>query len=128
MRNTPLALSACLLVLGGLTAGCSDNSKASNEPTPTTTSTPDAGTVIDATIRGNDIQPNGKRLQVKVGEDITVNVDSDRAGELHVHSVPEQELPYTKGKTTLHVQIKTPGIVDIEDHVADKVLVSLEVS
>ena len=144
MRKTPLALSACLLVLGGLLAGCGDDNGAANDPTPTPTETTGGptetptttpsetaaptGTVIDATIRGNDLEPNGERVKVKVGEEITINVDADRAGELHVHSSPEQELEYAKGKTTLHLTIKTPGIVEVEDHVADKVLVSLEVS
>jgi hypothetical protein len=121
MRKRLFALSACLLVIGGLTAGCGGKDKTGTTPTPTST-------VVNATIRGNDIEPNGKRIPVKVGEDITINVDSDRDGELHVHSSPEQHLEYKKGKTTFHVSIKTPGIVDIEDHVADKVLVSLEVS
>jgi hypothetical protein len=121
MRRTQLALSACLLVVGGLLAGCGGDDEPSGTP-------PSKGTVIDATIRGDDVTPNGKRLQVKKGEEITINVDADRDGELHVHSSPEQELEYTKGKTTLHVTIDTPGIVEIEDHVADKVLVSLEVS
>jgi hypothetical protein len=32
------------------------------------------------------------------------------------------------GKTKLEVTIKTPGVVDVEDHVADVVIVQLQVS
>jgi hypothetical protein len=129
MRKTLIVVPACLLALGVL-AGCGSDSKTSSTPpNPTTTSTSSAGLVIDAKIRGNDIEPNGQRLQVKLGEPITINVDADRDGELHVHSTPEQELEYKAGKTTLHLApITTPGIIVIEDHVADKTLVSLEVS
>jgi hypothetical protein len=142
MRLSAFALSACALALT-LLAGCGDDepsarpeptSSESSTPsaTPTETPTPspteDPGLVIDATIRDNDIEPNGKRFQAKVGEEITINIDADRAGELHVHSVPEQTLAYDAGKSTLKLTIDTPGVVDVEDHGADKVLVSLQVS
>ena len=32
------------------------------------------------------------------------------------------------GKTTLQVTVSTPGVIDIEDHVADVVVVQLQVS
>ncbi len=52
---------------------------------------------------------------------------SDREGELHVHSSPEQELAYEAGTTELDVTIDKPGIVEIEDHVAEVLIVQLEV-
>src|SRR5262249_51342002 len=109
MRKTPIALAACLLSVG-LLAGCGDDTDSSTTPTNTPTSTTtDDGLVINATIRGDEVDPNGERLEAKVGEPITINVDADRAGELHVHSTPEQELEYDKGKTTLHLDpITTP--------------------
>jgi len=141
MPKSALALSACVLTLTLLT-GCGDDEPSATPPTPTVSSTPsptptptptptpseEPGLVINATIRGNDIEPNGERIQAEVGEEITINVDADRPGELHVHSVPEQELAYGAGQTTLKLTIDTPGVVDVEDHVADKVLVSLQVS
>jgi hypothetical protein len=80
------------------------------------------------TIEGDAVTPNGRRLKATVGEPVVLTVDSDRAGELHVHSTPEQELEYGKGTTTLTVTIDKPGIVDIEDHIADVVVAQLEVS
>jgi hypothetical protein len=59
---------------------------------------------------------------------VTINVTANRDGEMHVHSTPEQELKYHAGKTTLSVTIDKPGIVDIEDHIAEVVVVQLEVS
>jgi hypothetical protein len=102
----------------GPSAGSSTGSSTSSSP----------GTTIAVTVRGNTVTPNGDRVKASVGEPVTLVVDADRAGELHVHSTPEQELEYSKGRTTLHVTIDKPGIVDVEDHVADVVVVQLEVS
>jgi hypothetical protein len=89
---------------------------------------PASGASIAITIQGDTVTPNGKRIESSLGQSLTLTVRSDRAGELHVHSTPEQELKYSKGTTTLHVTIDKPGIVDIEDHIADVVVVQLEVS
>ena len=131
-----LLLSAC----GGTDDTSGSASAGSSSPTPTDTpaKTPDsspsvratekAGPVVDVTINGDSITPSGDRIDAKVGEPVTINVSSDRGGELHVHSTPEQKLKYGVGRTTLHVTIKTPGVVDVEDHVADVVIVQLQVS
>ncbi|MFT4010048.1 MAG: hypothetical protein QM655_08405 [Nocardioidaceae bacterium] len=137
MRTKILAPVICTLIVAALTSCGSDTTAPSESPSspasssPTTGASADSdseGLTIDATIRGDDLEPNGERLQAKVGEPITINIDADRDGELHVHSTPEQELEYHEGANKLTLTIETPGIVEIEDHVADKVLVSLEVS
>lgn len=131
-----LLLSAC----GGTDDTSGSGTAGSSSPTPTDTpaktpasspsvrATEKAGPVVDVTINGDSITPSGDRIDAKVGEPVTINVSSDREGELHVHSTPEQELKYGVGRTTLHVTIKTPGVVDVEDHVADVVIVQLQVS
>jgi hypothetical protein len=80
------------------------------------------------TVRGDTVTPNGARIAAKVGQAVIIHVTSDRSGELHVHSTPEKELKYGPGKTTLKVTIDKPGVVDIEDHVADVVVAQVEVS
>jgi hypothetical protein len=146
MRRTVLAAcaAAALLVLTACGGGADEPSAdASGTPTPTASSTSSestskapkptkkpapAGPVVDVTINGDSVTPNGDRVDAKVGEPVTLNITSDRAGELHVHSTPEQELEYGAGKTTLELTVDTPGVVDVEDHVADVVIVQLEVS
>jgi hypothetical protein len=126
-----VVLAAASLLLTGCGSNGAASPAASTAPSTgssTGSSEPSAGTTIAVTVRGNTVTPNGKRLQATVGEPVTLVVDADRAGELHVHSTPEQEYAYAKGKTTLPVTIDKPGIVDIEDHVADIVVVQLEVS
>jgi hypothetical protein len=72
--------------------------------------------------------PNGDRVEAHVGEPVTLHITSDRAGELHVHSEPEQHIEYDAGETTAQVTIDRPGVVDVEDHNADVVVVQLQVS
>lgn len=87
----------------------------------------DEPTTIEVTIDGQQITPNGKRIEVAVGEPMRFRVKSDRAGELHVHSNPEQTLDYPKGTSTSELTIDNPGIVDVEGHESETVIVQLEV-
>lgn len=142
MNKTLATPFATLAVAALLLAGCGNSDddadpapapSTSSSPSPTSPDstpapTPDAGTVIDMTVDGDTVKPNGDRVKAKVGEPITLNVTSDRKGEIHVHSSPEQELEYGVGETTLKITIETPGVVEVEDHIGDVVIVQLEVS
>ena len=83
--------------------------------------------MVDVTFKGDSVTPNGERIDAKVGEPITLNIDAETAGELHVHSTPEQEIAYDAGTSTHQVTIDQPGIVDIESHDLEKVVVQVEV-
>ncbi|MBZ5740119.1 hypothetical protein [Nocardioides mangrovi] len=85
--------------------------------------------VIEVTFDGEDVTPNGERVEVSTGQPIELKIDADVAGEIHVHSSPEQELEYPAGQSTQTIQgIDQPGTVDVESHHLDKVIVQLEVS
>ena len=72
--------------------------------------------------------PNGERVEVEVGQEIELVVTADEPGEIHVHSTPEQELAYGDGTTTLDDRrIDKPGVVDVESHDLEQVIVQLEV-
>jgi ABC-type glycerol-3-phosphate transport system substrate-binding protein len=108
-----------------LTAGCGGES---DSPAADASSSGGADTTtIEVTIEGDDIVPAGERVQATAGEPVHIVVVSDREGELHVHSSPEQQLAYVAGTTELDVTIDKPGIVEIEDHVAEVLIVQLEV-
>jgi uncharacterized cupredoxin-like copper-binding protein len=74
------------------------------------------------------VTPKGERVEVKSGEPVELVVKADKPGELHVHSTPEKELKYGAGTTTLTLTIDQPGVVDVESHDLDVVVVQLEVS
>ena len=103
-------------------------SEATETPTetPTKTATPEALT-IDIAVSGDTVVPSGERVDAKVGEEIILHVTADAPGEIHVHSTPEQELSYEAGTTDLPLTIDQPGLVDVESHTLDLVIVQLEV-
>ena len=58
-----------------------------------------------------------------------LNVSSDVADEIHVHSEPEHEFEVPAGEDmTFTFSIDTPGTVIVESHGLDVVLFKLEVS
>jgi hypothetical protein len=108
----------------------SPSDQPTDQPTeePAADATDDSGDAIEIEIEGNSIEPNGKRVEVSAGEPIMLEVESDRAAELHVHSSPEQVLEVKKGESTLSLTIERPGIVNVEEHETGKVVLQLEVS
>lgn len=115
-----LALVACTTGL----AGCGDDDTASGKDTTTDLPTK----TIEVTIEGEDVTPNGDRVDVEVGQPIELVVTADAEGEIHVHSSPEKELEYGAGTTTLApFTIDRAGIVEVESHALEKTIVQLEV-
>jgi hypothetical protein len=141
MRTTPAiaaALAGALLILGGCSGGDDARSSGGSSgagstsagPTrsaaPSKTSEP-RGTTVDITIKDGKVTPDGERVPATVGEPVTLRIHADTSGEIHVHSTPEQELEFGEGTSTRQLTIDQPGIVDVEDHALEQVIVQLEV-
>jgi hypothetical protein len=118
-----LALSAC----SSAEDSKPDDAATATDGGSTSESSKPGGVVVDITFDGDTVTPNGERIDGKVGEPITLNIDADAPGELHVHSTPEQEIAYDAGTSTHEVTFDQPGIVDIESHHLEKVVVQVEV-
>ena len=136
-RTHRLARAATLLAAAGLAgtalAGCGGSgSGAGSTPTsaaPTTSSSASpvaAGTTIRVRVDGDTVSPRNDRIQVPVGEPLTLRVVSDRKGELHVHSSPETTFDFGSGTSTKTFTISRPGIVELEEHVSDTLVAQLE--
>jgi hypothetical protein len=130
MRRTVASVAAvsCLF----LAAGCGGNDAGSTSSPGTgsgsaTSKAGGAATTIDVTFKGGSVTPNGERVEASVGKPIELVVTADEPGEIHVHSSPEQQLPYGEGTTTLRFTIEQPGVVDVESHALEKTIVQLEV-
>lgn len=116
------SLASVAVLLGALTlvTACGD------EETPAGNSTDPE--VVEVTFEGDSVTPNGDRIEVERGQDVQLDITADTAGEIHVHSDPEQTLQYPEGTSTVPIQgIDQPGTVDVESHNLDKVIVQLEV-
>jgi uncharacterized protein YcfL len=120
MRRTTTLVTALLLTLLSLTACSSDSGSGSGSG--------GTGTAVHITIKNGKVTPHGDRVKAKVGQPVTLHIDADTAGEIHVHSSPEQEITFDKGTSTKKLTIDQPGIVDVEDHALGQVIVQLEVS
>jgi glucose/arabinose dehydrogenase len=136
LRRALVAVTATAMLA---LSGCGDSdSDSSDTPTPSTssastdgpktsdeTSTPPSvdEVEVDVTITGDDVTPIAQEVELGVGETLLLNINSDRAGEVHVHSSPEQELEFEAGSSQLDITLDKPGSVDIEEHESDSLLV-----
>lgn len=116
MRRAALAASALLAVL--TLQGCSEDPAPQQESTGTTS--------VEITIEDGQASPM-ERVEVEPGEELELVVKADEPGSLHVHTDPEQELDYTAGTTTMTLTIDEPGVVDVESHELEAVVLQLEV-
>ena len=133
MRSTLVILAALVATAPALTACSGDSSSRSDTSSTSSTGSSSAspatgGTTVDITIKAGKVTPNGDRVKATVGAPVTLHIDADKPGELHVHSSPEQEIAFKAGTSTKKVTIDRPGIVDVEDHALEQVIVQLEVS
>ncbi|WP_395656802.1 hypothetical protein [Nocardioides sp.] len=124
-----VAVVAVVLTCVAGAAGCGSSDAGSDAGPAAGSSAAAEPKVIDVTVEGDSVTPSGERVEVEVGQPVTLHVTADAPGEIHVHSSPEQELEYEQGETDLELTpITTPGTVDVESHTLDKVIVQLEVS
>jgi cytoskeletal protein RodZ len=97
------------------TTEATPSTEASPEPTKEPTKQP-AGPSAEVTIEGGSVEPLAQSVEAEVGETVTLEITSDRAGELHVHSTPEQYREFGAGRSTVRMTFDKPGAVDVEEH------------
>ena len=122
MRRTPARWIALTLLVGTALSACgddggSDDDRGSDDPV-----------VVEITFEDGEVTPNGERIDVAPGQPVELQVTADEPGEIHIHSDPEHELAYDEGTQTLdQFEIDRPGIVVVESHNLEQVIVQLEV-
>ena len=136
-RRTLAAGSAAALVLAlSLTACSSDKKSGGAAPETELSATPAAqvstapsadARVIAIKLTGGTVDPDGTEVSVKAGQPIVLQINADAAGELHVHSSPEKHIEFPAGGSEITLELDQPGVVDVEDHALDKLIVKLEV-
>lgn len=119
-RARPARRGAVLVAVAALMlTGCGGTEEAETKDAPAET--------IEITITGDEVAPLGERFEVKAGETFPVSITADREGSLHVHSNPEQEWDFSDGTTEHEATIDQPGVVEVEMHDPDLVVLQLEV-
>lgn len=137
-----IALLASALTLAVAVAGCGSEEPDEPPTDPTSSSTPqetpdetpdETAEPTEPEVREIEIvfegdqAPQVERIQLGVGEAVELVVTSDQPGELHVHSSPEQTLTYGAGTTRLPLMIDRPGLVEVERHEPEALVLQLEV-
>ena len=128
-RLAPLTL---VLALGLSACGGEDEptlTRDSSSPSDSGSTTSSDGDTVAVTVtrEGDTFTPNGERVELEVGQTLDLTVTSDVAGELHVHSTPEQEVAYDAGTSEHQITIDRPGVVEVESHEPDSIVLQLEV-
>jgi hypothetical protein len=120
VRRTTTRWIALACLAGTALSGCGsddkDEDKGSDEPV-----------VVEITFENGEVTPNGERVEVEPGQPIDLEVIADAPGTIHVHSDPEQEFDYDTGTETFELEIDRPGVVEVESHELEQIIVQLEV-
>lgn len=134
-RRIGRAVVTGVAVLSGLLTGACTSAPgpgtASAPPTASasaSTSTQDL--VIDITIAGGKVTPNGRKIDAKVGQRVVMNVTSDTADEVHAHTGGDgYELEVPAGRpTTGSFTLTSAGSFEVESHHLEKIIVIVNAS
>jgi glucose/arabinose dehydrogenase len=139
-RTVVVAVAA--LVLTAALAGCgndeqqpataaspSDTATSSSSPRRTqATKAPETGPELAVTVAGSDVSPTARTIRMSTGDVLTLQITSDRPGELHVHSTPEQYVDFGRGESRHEIELETPGQIDVEEHDSGALVARLLVS
>ncbi|HEX4189523.1 MAG TPA: hypothetical protein VHZ06_00900 [Marmoricola sp.] len=122
-----LALSACSSAGTGA-AGSRGEPGVTATPSAQVTSTPAANAkIIKVKFTGSKVSPDGVPVQVTQGQPIVLQISSPKSGQLHVHSSPQEHINFPSGDSEITLDFKQPGVIDIEDHALNQLIVQLEV-
>jgi heme/copper-type cytochrome/quinol oxidase subunit 2 len=96
-------------------------------PSPSVTSPAADQVTIDITIADGQVSPNGKKVAVRVGQKVVLNVTSDEHDEIHAHTSGDGfTLDVTAGKkVTGSFTLTSPGSYEVESHHLGKTIVIL---
>ena len=96
-------------------------------PSTTTTTLPDDLTVVEVTVRNRRVVGE-HRVDVPLGNRISLRFDSDARLLVHVHGYDEEFSVEAGVVTVYEFEGDLPGIFEVEDHVTHRLLIELKVS
>ena len=108
--------------------GASPSGGRSTGPTASATDSPPADALLLSIFEsGGKVTPNGQKIDVRVGQQVTLDVTSDRDDAIHAHIGGDgYELAVTAGvPTTGSFTLDSAGSFEVESHELEKVIVIL---
>jgi len=127
MKRIAVAFAAALVLAG---CGGSDTGTVSSSPNPEQSSAAESSedVVVDIAVKDGKVTPQGDRVDVKVGQKITLRITSDARETIHVHSEPGQEFEIGEGDDVeKSFTIDKPGQIAVEAHHLGVTIVQLVV-
>lgn len=138
MTSRPLLLAGSAALLLALSAcGSSGKPAGSDDGGPAITATPSAqvttqpaanAKVIKVTIDKSSLSPVGAEAKISRNQPVVLEIHASVAGQLHVHSSPEQHIDFGVGDSQITLSFDKPGVIAVEDHALNQLIVQLEVS
>lgn len=95
-------------------------------PTPTATATPTEEGVTEISVSGGEVS-GPDRVEVRLGDRVSLRVTSDVADEIHVHGYDLHEEVPAGGTAEVTFEATIPGVFEIELEDAKLLLTKLEV-
>ena len=97
-RSARLGAVLVSAVMALAMAGCgSDDSGTGSGSDSSVVKKDSSGTsTVDITFKGDTVTPSGAKVEVKAGDPLKLHITADKAGEIHVHSSPEQHIEYER--------------------------------
>jgi hypothetical protein len=127
-RSVRLGAVLAAAVMAVALTGCGSDDSSGNGSSGSVVKKDSSGTAtVDITFKGSTVTPEGAKVKVKAGDPLKLHITADKAGEIHVHSSPEQHIEYGAGSTDKTLTIDQPGVVDVESHSLDKLILQLQV-
>lgn len=133
----PVACLALALTVSACDTGSDDKAPETRAEPGTATATPEADVtaspaadakVIPITLDGTTVSPSAERVKIATGQPVVFRISSTVSGQLHIHASPEERVDFAAGDSEITLTFDVPGVIDVEDHDLDALIVQLEVS
>jgi hypothetical protein len=125
-KEAQLSRSRWLVVVGVLAVGCllggcggDDEGGGAAATTAATTAAASttagfSGVLVEARVTGNNVETASKRVRVDLGQKVRVQVEADRAEEVHVHGY-DLKGDVAPGKpAVIDFTANVPGVFEVE--------------
>jgi heme/copper-type cytochrome/quinol oxidase subunit 2 len=99
---------------GGAAAATSTSGAATSSTGAASTTAGFSGVLVEARVTGNNVETASKRVRVDLGQKVRVQVEADRAEEVHVHGY-DLKGDVAPGKpAVIDFTANVPGVFEVE--------------